>query len=158
MGTDVSGGYGVSILNAIQNASVASKIISIQSRDNLDSGSIAGSGFTNKPLPIPTLLYLATAGGARVCGLENQVGDFKEGKAFDALLVSVREEVGNPGVWDVQSNTPFEVGVDEKKLLEAQLERFLFCGDDRNISRVYVQGRWIGGNSFHRQRAMGTLN
>jgi len=97
-------------------------------------------------------------GGARVCGLENQVGDFKEGKAFDALLVSVRDEAGNPGVWDVQSSTPFQAGVEERRLLETWLERFLFCGDDRNISRVYVQGRWIGGSSFYRQQVMRALN
>lgn len=37
---------------------------------------------------------------------------------------------------------------EEKKLkeeLEAMLERLLFCGDDRNLRRVYVQGDWIGG-------------
>jgi guanine deaminase len=28
------------------------------------------------------------------------------------------------------------------------LERFFFCGDDRNIRRVYVQGRLIGGKDF----------
>ena len=37
---------------------------------------------------------------------------------------------------------------DQKKLkeeLDAMLERLLFCGDDRNFRRVYVQGQWIGG-------------
>lgn len=37
---------------------------------------------------------------------------------------------------------------DEEKLkeeLDAMLERLLFCGDDRNLRRVYVQGHWIGG-------------
>ena len=29
--------------------------------------------------------------------------------------------------------------------LEGMLERFLFCGDDRNVRRVYVQGRLVGG-------------
>jgi guanine deaminase len=30
------------------------------------------------------------------------------------------------------------------------LEQFFFTGDDRNISRVYVQGKLIGGTSFSR--------
>jgi len=80
-----------------------------------------------------------------VCCLENQIGDFKEGKSFDALIVSVRDEVGNPGLWGIQSDNPS----DQKKSLELWLERFLFCGDDRNIRRVYVQGRLVGGKSFH---------
>ena len=29
--------------------------------------------------------------------------------------------------------------------LDAMLERLLFCGDDRNLRRVYVQGQCIGG-------------
>jgi len=32
-----------------------------------------------------------------------------------------------------------------KEELDAMLERLLFCGDDRNLRRVYVQGQWIGG-------------
>jgi guanine deaminase len=84
-----------------------------------------------------------------VCGLDNQIGDFKVGKSFDALLVSVREEAGNPFVWSVRTGPSEVVGLrDKKDLLEVCLERFLFCGDDRNIRRVYVQGRLIGGKNF----------
>jgi len=84
-----------------------------------------------------------------VCGLDNQIGDFKVGKSFDALLVSVREEAGNPSVWGVRTGPSEVVGLrDQKDLLKGCLERFLFCGDDRNIRRVYVQGRLIGGKNF----------
>ena len=38
---------------------------------------------------------------------------------------------------------------DRKVLLEGWLERFFFCGDDRNIGKVYVQGQFIGGRKFH---------
>ena len=108
----------------------------------------ATSGFANKPLPISTLLYLATAGGASVCGLENQIGSFVAGKSFDALIVNVREEADNPGLWGLTSTMQIQ-GEDMKKLLDDWLERFLFCGDDRNIQRVYVQGRVVGGRAFH---------
>ena len=33
----------------------------------------------------------------------------------------------------------------EREELAGMLERFLFCGDDRNVRRVYVQGRLVGG-------------
>jgi guanine deaminase len=86
------------------------------------------------------LLYLATVGGAQVCCLADHTGNFAPGKSFDALLVNVRQGHGNPGLWGVN-----EAGKEE---LEALLERFLFCGDDRNIKRVYVQGRMIGGTDY----------
>jgi guanine deaminase len=84
------------------------------------------------------LLYLATLGGAQVCCLADHTGNFVAGKSFDALLVNVRQGHGNPGLWGVGE-------ADKKEKPEALLERFLFCGDDRNIKRVYVRGRMIGG-------------
>lgn len=116
------------------------------------------SGFANRQLPIQTLFYLATLGGARVCNLADRVGSFSPGKSFDALVVSVRDETGAIGVWgrnaahesnpNVDREQPEERRKHEEKV-EENLERFLFCGDDRNILSVYVQGRLVGGRSFH---------
>ncbi|KAK1217416.1 hypothetical protein PQX77_019956 [Marasmius sp. AFHP31] len=135
LGTDVSGGYSPSILNAIRNAGVASKIRAMQP-DASSSGS-----FSNKQLSVASLLYLATLGGAQVCDLEDRVGSFSPGKSFDALVVDVRTSMGNPALWGSDS------GVAGTKNLDTMLERFLYCGDDRNISMVYVQGKCIGGAS-----------
>jgi guanine deaminase len=124
-----------------------------------------------KKLTIPQLFYMATLGGAHVCNLEHQVGSFEEGKAFDALVVNVRNDATylgssstsatNFGLWGVDDDEV--VGLEHRRCknddavasqhsedkhteeLEAMLERFLFCGDDRNIRRVYVQGKWVGG-------------
>jgi guanine deaminase len=131
------------MLNAVQNASVASKVCAFHDRDPESSSK---SEFANKPLQIPALLYLATLGGAAVCDLERQIGSFAPGKNFDALLVSVREETGNSGIWGLTEPTSTSPTPDKE--LEGWLERFLFCGDDRNIERVYVQGRFIGGRTF----------
>ncbi|KAJ7685340.1 hypothetical protein DFH06DRAFT_1028923, partial [Mycena polygramma] len=135
LGTDVSGGYSPSILNAIQNASIASKVIAMQRRE----GGTVPLSFGNKQLSVASLLYLATLGGAEVCNLENSVGSFTVGKAFDALVVSLRDDAGNPAIWGFDS---------PPRNLEGMLEHFFFCGDDRNISRVYVQGNLIGGTAF----------
>lgn len=45
-------------------------------------------------------------------------------------------------------DTDAELGIGKggKEELEGMLERFLFTGDDRNVKRVYVQGRWVGGS------------
>ncbi|KAH9043273.1 guanine deaminase [Lactarius pseudohatsudake] len=141
LGTDVSGGFSPSILTAIQHASIASKIVAIQH----PAEPSATTSFAGRQLPLATLLYLATLGGARVCGSEDRIGSFAPGKAFDALVVSVRGDAGNPGLWGVDLDEALNVKHVESKELEVWLERFLFTGDDRNIRRVYVQGRWIGG-------------
>ncbi|KAG6829631.1 hypothetical protein H0H92_003964 [Tricholoma furcatifolium] len=143
LGTDASGGYSPSILNCIQNASIASKVIAMQARVS-DSAIPTESRLANRQLPVATLLYLATMGGAEVCDIDKKVGSFLPGKCFDALLVKTRTRTGAPGVWFPEGDA---LGTD-KTALEGLLERFLFCGDDRNISRVYVQGRLIGGKEF----------
>ena len=149
LGTDVSGGFAPSILAVVQHASMASKVLAFQSDLEPqpvppDSGS--HSGFTNKQLSVATLFYLATLGGAQVCDIDKEIGSLTLGKKFDALLVNLRSETGNPHLWND------DIGRDSKEtpeeLLAVWLERFLLCGDDRNISRVYVQGRFIGGKSF----------
>lgn len=117
------------------------------------------SGFANRQLPIQTLFYLATLGGARVCNLVDRTGSFSPGQSFDALVVSVRDETGAIGVWGkdaaYENNPNEEKGQEERRKheeekLEENLERFLFGGDDRNILRVYVQGRLVGGRLFHK--------
>ncbi len=155
MGTDVSGGFSPSMLTVIQHASIASKTLAFRSTlppsgatEPEPAIATSGGGFANRQLSVASLFYLATIGGARVCDFDKHVGSFAPGKSFDALLVSVRSETGNPLIWSD------DVGCDEgekiEELLARWLERFLFGGDDRNILRVYVQGRFIGGKSFHR--------
>ncbi|KAF5386938.1 hypothetical protein D9615_001553 [Tricholomella constricta] len=140
LGTDVSGGFSPSILTCIQNASIASKILAIQAGTHGTSP----TQFSNRQLPVATLLYLATLGGAEVCHIDKTVGSLAPGMSFDALLVNTRSIAGNPGLWSPDTDTPGK----GKEALDGLLERFLFCGDDRNISRVYVEGRFIGGNNY----------
>lgn len=146
LGTDVSGGNNPSLLYTIQMASTASKMIAIG--QNADKG----DGFTDKKLRLETLLYLATMGGAEVCCLQDRIGSFKPGKAFDALHVSIRDDTGNPAIWGynpVRDLADEERQPNEEELKE-WLERFFFGGDSRNIRRVIVQGALIGGQEFHR--------
>lgn len=110
---------------------------------------LAHAAFTDQPLSVATLLHLATLGGAQVCCLEDKIGSFAIGKSFDALIVSVRDEADNPSLWGGLAEQEVRA-TSGKERLEGMLERFLFCGDDRNISRVYVQGRCIGGGKFRK--------
>lgn len=133
LGTDVSGGYSPSMLTAMQHASICSKILS--QRATADPSSPLS--FTSRQLPLATLLYLATMGGAEVCGLAGVVGNFLPGKQFDGLLVDMRD---NDGVQD------------ESRTLLQLLEKFLFCGDDRSISLVWVKNTLVGGHDHGRRK------
>lgn len=134
LGTDVSGGNSPSVLYAIQMASNTSKMVAILPNEG------------GKKFDVAMLLYLATLGGAEVCCLQDRIGSFKEGKAFDALLVNVRDDSGNPAVWGYNPNRDLAEGdCLRKEVLKEWLERFFFCGDDRNIRQVIVQGSVIGG-------------
>jgi len=141
LGTDVSGGFSPSILTAVQHASIASKVLAMHA----PTDSSTTSAYEGRQLPLATLLHLATLGGAQVCGLEDRIASFAPGKAFDALVVSVHDDAGNPGLWGADIDRELHVEYPKDKEIEVWLERFLFTGDDRNIKRVYVQGRWIGG-------------
>jgi len=145
LGTDVSGGFSPSILTAVQHASIASKVKGFKPTPHPPT-SVHAVSFTDQQLTVATLLYLATLGGAQLCCLDHQVGSFAAGKSFDALIVNVREDAGNPALWGGLGETG--LAKNPQVILEGMLERLLFCGDDRNISRVYVQGRFIGGREF----------
>ena len=146
LGTDVSGGFSPSILTAIQHASIASKVKCFNPTPH-PPPSIHAVPFTDQQLSVVTLLYLATLGGAQLCCLDHQVGSFAPGKSFDALVVNVRDDSGNPAIWGSLGETD-GLAENARNVLEGMLERFLFCGDDRNISRVYVKGRFIGGREY----------
>lgn len=139
LGTDVSGGFASSIVTEMRHASIASKV-----RYMMDSSSSPTTRSSTSPLtsaqglPLPALIYMATLGGASLCNLSSHIGSFAPGKQFDALHISLVRG-GVPGVWHEK---------DRGDKLELQLERFVFCGDDRNIRVVWVRGRRVGGADF----------
>lgn len=133
------------MLYTIQMASTVSKMVSIQTKES-------GEGkFANKMLDSAALLYLATLGGADVCCLKHRIGSFERGKAFDALIVSIRDGTGNPAVWGYNPDRLFTEEPHTKitdEDMKKWLQRFFYSGDDRNIRRVFVQGALIGGQEF----------
>lgn len=117
LGTDVSGGYSPSILDTIRNALDVSIHVSF------------GKGEDYKPLTYQEAFYLATLGGAEAVALDDKIGNFKAGKDFDALIINMN----NSGPIDIL----------EKYNTEALIQKFLYNGDDRNISKVFVAGRQV---------------
>jgi guanine deaminase len=103
----------------------------------MQSYETAPNKFEGKQLPIATLVYLATLGGARVCNLDHCIGSFGVGKSFDALLITMPPPLGG-----------YSKEISKVNRLADALERFLFLGDERNISTVWVQGKVIGGTRY----------
>ncbi|EAW06699.1 putative guanine deaminase [Aspergillus clavatus NRRL 1] len=117
LGTDSGGGHSVSMLEVMKQAFVVSTARATETRG------------ADPALGLNECFFLATLGGAQVCGLEDKVGSFAVGKEFDAL-----EIVAEGGVM-----TP----VEDDDSIEIVLEKFLMTGDDRNIAKVYVRGRAV---------------
>ncbi|AEO71038.1 uncharacterized protein THITE_2082502 [Thermothielavioides terrestris NRRL 8126] len=120
LGTDSGGGFSSSILDAMRQAMIAS-----HAREVMSEG-------RDKGLTIDEVFYLATAGGAQVCGLADKIGKFEVGKEFDALVI------GTQG-----SDQGIMTMVEEGDSLRTVFEKFVMTGDDRNIVKVYVQGRLV---------------
>ncbi|KAJ3535402.1 hypothetical protein NMY22_g6510 [Coprinellus aureogranulatus] len=133
LGTDVSGGFSTSILSEIQHASMASKVLQFTAeaggtRNGFVQSEEKGK-FENKQLPIPTLCTSLRLAAPHCAGWRNTSRIGLWGSGVEADVSGSREDL-------------------KEGDLEEWLERFFFTGDDRNIDRVYVQGRWIGGRSF----------
>lgn len=62
--------------------------------------------------------------------LEDKIGNFEVGKEFDALIVDMTVESGDSGVQ--LDLTPLEI-----------LQKFVYCGDDRNVVNVFVAGKQV---------------
>jgi len=157
LGTDVAGGYSVSMLDAIRQAIIADRAVRFAETQfsghtlssTAASGPVSSPSASSSPSCSPSSLkstmhasadpsrldfveafYLATRGGAQLIGMEDRLGSFAVDQEFDALVV-------NP----LAPNSPFDV-FNEDSLLHI-FEKFCFVGDDRNIESVFVSGRQV---------------
>ncbi|KXX81638.1 putative guanine deaminase [Madurella mycetomatis] len=117
LGTDSGGGFSSSILDAVRQAMIASHAREVTSKGQ------------DKGLSIAEVFYLATLGGAEVCGLEDKIGNFQDGKDFDAIVVGTQG--ADQGIMTM---------VEEGDNLMTVFEKFIMTGDDRNVTEVYVRG------------------
>ncbi|KAK1755561.1 Metallo-dependent hydrolase [Echria macrotheca] len=131
LGTDMSGGYSPSVLEAARLAALVSR-------------HVAMGGDDKAKLTVEEVLYLATRGGAEVVGLQQRVGAFAVGMDWDAQLVGLStvdaqgevegiaegEEDGNVDVFGWESWPDI-------------VAKWVYNGDDRNTRKVWVKGRLV---------------
>ncbi|KAK0743565.1 hypothetical protein B0T18DRAFT_430815 [Schizothecium vesticola] len=133
LGTDMSGGYSASVLEAARQAVLVSRHVSLVESE--------GEG---AKLSVEEVLYLATRGGAKVVGLEERVGAFEVGREWDAQLVGLGVVDGEGGLSEGGTDGE-EGGVDVFgwESWEEKVAKWVFNGDDRNTRRVWVRGRLV---------------
>ncbi|KAK3994852.1 Metallo-dependent hydrolase [Cladorrhinum sp. PSN332] len=129
LGTDMSGGYSPSVLEAARHAVLVSR-------------HVAMGGDEEAKLSVEEVLYLATRGGAEVVGLEKAVGGFEVGREWDAQLVGlgVVDEVGLQGEGQEEEGN---VDVFGWETWQEKVAKWVYNGDDRNTRKVWVRGRLV---------------
>lgn len=131
LGTDVSGGYSSSILEQVRQGCLVSRLLK-----HTPSGEDGG----RENLSVEEGLFLATRGGAAVVDMDAEIGGFEVGMRFDAQLVELGaamedgcetgKSVGNVDVFGWESWTE-------------KIHKWVWCGDDRNVKCVWVNGRLV---------------
>ncbi|KAH0845374.1 putative guanine deaminase [Fonsecaea pedrosoi] len=126
LGTDISGGYSPSILDAVRNACIVSRHV----------GFLNG-GDSKYNLSVAEGLWLATMGGAKVVGMEGRLGGFDEGMLWDVQEIVMGDVDASGGGVDT--------GVDifGWESWEDRVAKWVWNGDERNIKRVWVGGRLV---------------
>ncbi len=128
LGTDMSGGFSPSVLEAARQAVLVSRHV------------VMGSGEVREGLGVEEVLFLATRGGAEVVGLEGRVGGFEVGLEWDAQLVGLGV-VGEGG--EVEEGEDGDVDVFGWESWSERVAKWVYNGDDRNTKRVWVRGRLV---------------
>jgi guanine deaminase len=130
LGTDCSGGFSPSILESARHALLVSRHFTMDSENDKDKLSIA------------EVLFLATLGGARVCNLEDSLGNFEVGKKWDAQLVDLESKDSGIDIFEWQT---IDSSSDEENIVKFEnlVAKWLFNGDDRNTVSVWVDGNLV---------------
>lgn len=155
LGTDVSGGYSPSILEAVRQACLVSRLLG-HTTAHAES---QNEGTGREKLSVEEGLYLATRGGAAVVDMADELGGFEEGMLWDAQLIelgcvpemssNLLDAVSMDGVSDAVGRSlvgPGPVGnVDlfGGENWEEKIQKWVWSGDDRNVRAVWVGGRLV---------------
>lgn len=136
LGTDVSGGYHPSILDAARQACLVSRHV----------GYVNG-GDSRHNIGVAEALWLATVGGAKVVGMEGRLGVFEEGTLWDAQEISLGRDVPPPSTTEDDGLGSGPVDVFGWESWEDRVAKWVWSGDDRNVKRVWVGGRLVHESS-----------
>lgn len=160
LGTDVSGGYSPSILEAVRQACLVSRLLGHTTAHAEERNQRGNGNEGREKLSVEESLYLATRGGAAVVDMADDLGGFEEGMLWDAQLIElggVKELAANPlgamrlggnpepaGQSLVGPGPAGNVDLFGGESWEEKIQKWVWSGDDRN-----VRGVWVGGRLVH---------
>lgn len=165
LGTDVSGGFNVSVLEAVRQAYLVSRAVAFYADAASTPAAVATSsaehgGEEEEPkrsedntrlnIGVVEGLHLATVGGAKVVGFEGQMGTFDVGMLWDVQEIGLGGDVAVEEQADADSADSADVGAVDIfgwESWEEKVAKWVWSGDDRNLKRV-----WVGGRLVHERR------
>ncbi len=118
LGSDVAGGYSLSMLHEIRESIESSKALSV-----FDATHPA-------PITLEEGFYLATLGGATALGLNATIGSLEVGKAADFVVLNPK--IADPYVWTNEYHEPRNL-----------LAKCIYATLGNPVLAVYVQGSKI---------------
>lgn len=121
LGTDCSGGYSPSLINAMRFSIATSNTVALTKKPENRGHLMDYQG----------AIALVTRGSAKVCHLEDKVGGFDEGLQFDALRIRMK------------TTQNFDTELFGFETIQDMIHKFVFLGDDRNIVQVFVNGKCV---------------
>jgi len=122
LGTDVAGGYSLSMLNEMKEAIETSKTYNILNPKSPE-----------KIITPAEALYLATLGGAKVLSLDKEIGNFTPGKEADFIVL------------DPLPSDPFKGKSSYQSPLET-LSRLIYRAGAESVVATFVRGKAINNN------------
>lgn len=144
LGTDISGGNKISMLSVIRETiNVSLHLDFIKKQDIIGSGKLVEhpKNLNYTPLTYQQAIYLATLGGAKALAVDNVIGNFVVGKEFDAIIVNPLTKDGPIDEFNLPASL-LQNETANSKLLNL-IQKFIYTSDDRNIVKVFVQGKQI---------------
>jgi guanine deaminase len=130
LGTDVSGGYSLSVLEAVRQACLVSRHVGF-----------FNGGDSRYNIGIAEGLYLGTIGSAKVVGLDGKTGGFEVGMSWDVQEIQLGSISGEG---EGEDNC---VDIFGWEGWEERVAKWVWNGDDRNVRRV-----WVGGRLVHERK------
>jgi guanine deaminase len=118
LGTDVAGGYSLSMFNEMKETTEMSKILEVYTEKS------------NTTITPSEAFYLATLGGAETLSLEKEIGSLEKGKKGDFLIIDYRKS--DPLNGKSEFNKPDEI-----------LSRIIYRGSCSIVKHVFINGEEI---------------
>jgi guanine deaminase len=117
LGTDVAGGYSLSMLNEMKECMESSKLATL----------FCGQ---KSEVSLTEAFYMATLGGAKALKLDDKIGNFQTGKEADFVVLS-----------DTKINPFISLNVFQSPL--ERLKRMIYGGNKELVQDVFVRGKSI---------------